>query len=70
MLTSSISFGDEGDSVLDLEGPFDIRICDDDPDFPISLEGETKGGYEVNISLTKADAVRIWDFIDNSTLTT
>jgi hypothetical protein len=64
MITSSIAIGEE-DS-FDLIGPLKVRICDDDEEYPIALEGETKGGHGVSISLTKNDAYQIYLDIDNS----
>lgn len=63
LITSSIAIGD-ADS-FDLEGSLEIRECSDDPLYPISLEGFTKGGHEVNISLSKHDVADLADYFFN-----
>ena len=58
--TSNIIIGDE-DS-FDLDGPFTIRECTNDLLYPISLEGMTKGGHDVAISLTHHDVHQFIEF--------
>ena len=51
--TSNIAIG-EADS-FDLDGPLEVRECVNDDDYPVSIEGITKGGHHVAISLTAED---------------
>jgi hypothetical protein len=61
LLTSSIAIGDE--EGFDLVGPMVFRYNTNDDYYPVSLEGETIGGYDVSISLTYEDAQRLADFL-------
>lgn len=57
-MPSSIAVGDGPG--FDLEGELTARWCVDDEDYPISLEGVTKGGHDVAISVCDADAFNLF----------
>ena len=64
--TSNIAIG-EADS-FDLDGPLEVRECVNDDYFPVSIEGITKGGHHVAISLTVEDVeilTEAFNFVDD-----
>jgi len=54
--TANIAIDEES---FDLTETLICRRCDNDIHYPYALEGITKGGHEVSISLTKADVLSI-----------
>lgn len=60
-MPSSIAIGEQPG--FDLKGQLSIRECANDYDYPWSLEGVTKGGHDVAISVSKADAENIYNFV-------
>ena len=48
------------DPSCELDGELLARWCTEDENYPLSLEGETEGGYSIAISVTDTDAYNLF----------
>ncbi len=57
-MQSSITIGE--DATFELHDSLDVRLCSNDIDYPLSLEGITKGGHDVAISVNYVDTYQLY----------